>query len=122
MGRLVGIVALNNPTDLNVVFDTSYQFSIELEWCIAEVTCVMLVFCVPALPKMISEHTVLLASRCTDAWRSGTRLGRGSTHDTRNWNHGEAWPRAFGGQPSSRDRIIDEQWFQAKDTRISVLS
>lgn len=119
IGRLVGIVTLDYPTVFTEVFDTSYQFAIELEWCIAEVTCVILVFCVPALPKMISEHTVLLTSRFADAWHSWTRFGQGrrapeSTNSTKNWTQEQSWPRFIGGHPDSREHIVDEEWLQTK--------
>ena len=126
VGRLVGIVMMDYPTVFTVVFDTSHQFATELEWCIAETTCVMLVFCVPALPKMISERTVKLTDRFTDVWRSWTRLGRGSrasesTRGTKDWNKRQAWPQMIGCHPNSRDRIIDEEWLQTKHTQKSTI-
>lgn len=117
---------MDYPAVFTDVFDTSYQFGIELEWCIAEVTCVMLVFCVPALPKMISEHSVLLTSGITDVWRSWTRRGRGrraskSTNSTKNWKQEQAWPRLTSDHPDSRERIIDEECLQTKHTRTSLI-
>lgn len=97
---------------LTLPFDTSYQFAIELEWLVTELTCVLLVFCVPALPKIVSEHTVLFTSRVSNVWRSWTRLGRGSqTSDSkrsnRNWD--QAWPRTIGSLPNLRQRVTDEE-------------
>lgn len=110
VGRLHGIITMDYPTDLTHVFDTSYQFSIELEWIIAELTCVMLVFCVPALPKMISERTVLFTSRFTDIWRSWTRLGRSSrASDSKDNDMGwKEFSRPTGHVPGSRQRITEK--------------
>lgn len=117
---------MDDSTAFTEVFDTSYQFGIELEWCIAEATCVMLVFCVPALPKMISEHIVLLTNRITDVWRSWNRLYRGrraseSTNRTKNRKQEQAWPRVTGDDPDSQERIIDEEWLQTEHTRTSII-
>lgn len=115
---------MDYPTDLTRVFDTSYQFSVELEWIVAELTCVMLVFCVPALPKMISERAVLFTSRITDVWRSWTRLGRDSrVSDTKyidkNWNEfTPESPPTIGSAPcpGSRQRVTDEELLITNDS------
>lgn len=118
---------MDYPTDLTRVFDTSYQFSVELEWIVAELTCVMLVFCVPALPKMISEHAVLFTSRITDAWRSWTRIGRASQgSDTK--NNDRDWdefsprvpPRTIGSAPDSRQRVTDEELLITNDSKQTI--
>lgn len=117
---------MDYPTVFTVDFDTSYQFAIELEWCIAEVTCVMLVFCVPALPKMISEHSVLLTSRFHEVWRSWTRFGRERrapecTSSNKTWTLNQTWVRAIGGHHGSRERITDEESIHTKHTQTGTV-
>lgn len=64
----------------------------------------MLVFCIPGLPKTISERIALLISRWDDAWEAGFQP-KSSTHasDRATWNHGQ-------------ERTIDEELSQAKNT------
>ncbi|KAK7742412.1 hypothetical protein SLS53_004558 [Cytospora paraplurivora] len=131
VGRLVGIVTMDYPTSFAGVFDTPYQFSGELEWIIAEVTCVMLVFCVPALPRIISEPTIQLTARITQAWQSWTRLGRNSRASESQYSDDRKWdqvnlphhvPRANAAIPKSQQRVHDEEnlWMTNNDTETTV--
>lgn len=128
IGRLVGVTGLDYPESMDVVFDTSYQFSTELEWVIAELTCVMLVFCVPALPKIISERTTLLTGKVNDLWRSCTGRGcdshgSGSRFSIKSWNKGQTWARITGGHltGTSRERINDEESVQNQPTQPNTI-
>lgn len=113
---------MDYPTDLTHTFDTSYQFSIELEWIIAELTCVILVFCVPAIPKIFSGDANYFTNRITGAWRSWTRLRRSSrsSNDDGNYIGGDSPPSWVqihhdgGSGPESRQRgygygVVDEE-------------
>ncbi|KAF2868356.1 hypothetical protein BDV95DRAFT_621399 [Massariosphaeria phaeospora] len=100
-GRLYSTVTLDYPSDLTKPFDTTYGFSQTLLWAFAEIACIFLVFCVPALPKLFAEHGIV--SQIAASWRSWTRLGpRESSKDD---SHNVQWPRTIGSAPSTPRRV-----------------
>ncbi|KAI6089741.1 hypothetical protein F4821DRAFT_230826 [Hypoxylon rubiginosum] len=54
--------------------DTLYAIASVALWCLAEMTCMILVFCIPAIPKAFSEDHIL--GRVVTSLRSWTRFTR----------------------------------------------
>ncbi|KAI2640767.1 hypothetical protein GGS26DRAFT_176551 [Hypomontagnella submonticulosa] len=105
IGRLYATVTLDYPDDFSKTFDTSYQFSSTLAWIVPEITCVLLVFCVPALPKALGERGRVLGSRIAASWRSWTRLSRGSRNPTQSDSSNArkvVWPPTIGSAPNKK--------------------
>jgi len=77
-GRLHSMIILPySDKDKTVPFDTTYVFSQTLMWVSAECTCIFLVFCVPAMPKLFLDQGIV--SRLAASFRSWTRLSRPSS-------------------------------------------
>lgn len=91
--------------------DTSYTVSPLLLWCLAETTCVFLVFCAPMVPGAFSSTTMLgRAVASVRSWTrmvsSSSRLGGGSaggkgassgSSDVQMFqNNKQGWPKTIG--------------------------
>ncbi|RYP78426.1 hypothetical protein DL771_000611 [Monosporascus sp. 5C6A] len=63
--------------------DATYLVSGVALWCIAEQTTAMLVFCIPALPKMFHDSTLLSKIRSSFRTRSGKDEGSSWTADSK---------------------------------------
>lgn len=102
-GRLYTIVTLDYLGDITKPFNMSYKYSQTLHWTLSEVTGIFLVFCVPALPKIFAESSVI--SRITASWHSWIGLPHESSSKESNM---EISPRN-SGSPSNFPRRIAEQ-------------
>ncbi|KAI1176832.1 hypothetical protein F4777DRAFT_544396 [Nemania sp. FL0916] len=71
-GRIAPTIQNHYPKTLTETYDSSYIISQLLLWVVAEQTCVLLVFCVPAIPKVFAKDS--LGGRLLRSWRSWTRL------------------------------------------------
>ncbi|GAP93161.2 putative proteinrelated to integral membrane protein PTH11 [Rosellinia necatrix] len=86
--------------DIEYHGDATYTISPLLLWAIPEVTCVLVVFCLPAIPKAFSRRGLLF-----NTWeyiRSWTRLSSQraiKTPPSAKTNH--PWPPTIGEIPSS---------------------
>ncbi|KAF3061048.1 hypothetical protein GL218_02993 [Daldinia childiae] len=112
------VVDVFYPRTLQETFDASYVIGKVFMWVIPEQTCVLLVFCVPAVPKAFSENS--LASRALASWRSWSRVSlapRGQQNTKGSGSGNSNWAlRTIGSAPSSLRayRKVDEE-AQTKD-------
>lgn len=102
-GRLYTIVTLDYLSDITKTFNMSYNYSQTLHWTLSEVTGIFLVFCVPALPKIFADSSVI--SRITASWHSWMGLPQESPSKESNM---EISPRN-SGSPSDFQRRIAQQ-------------
>ncbi|GAB1315321.1 hypothetical protein MFIFM68171_05531 [Madurella fahalii] len=75
--------------------DSTYTISPVLLWSFPEVTCVLLVFCMPALPKTFSEHGLpYKMARSVGSWTKviRSRTTGGGDSDSNQFHPAGTWP------------------------------
>lgn len=82
---------MNYPKDTTKPFNTAYKYSQASLWGLSEVTCIFLVFCVPALSKLFEGQTN--SSWVTASWRSWMRMSRQPARKGATYAH---WPSSTG--------------------------
>lgn len=102
-GRLYTIITLDYLGDTTKPFNMSYKYSQTLHWTLSEVTGIFLVFCVPALPKIFAESSVI--SRITASWQSWMSLPQKSSSKESNM---EVSPRNSGSPSDFQPRIAQQ--------------
>lgn len=118
--------------------DTSYTVSPLLLWCLAETTCVFLVFCAPMVPGAFSSTTIL--GRAVASVRSWTRMvssssrvggggsagGKGASSGSSDiqmfQNNKQGWPKTIGSatQNHHHQRLSDEHDLYGDGDRAAV--
>lgn len=90
---------------LDYLGDATYEVSKTFIWALAELTCVLIVFCLPAIPKAFSGLKLALVGPLMASLRSWTRLR--SLGGTRKASKDDqsAWA---GRQALDRDRSLEE--------------
>lgn len=106
--------------DLSKPFDTTYLFSQTLIWIQCETTCIFLVFCVPALPKLFAQNGIV--SQIAMSLRSWTRLAPRSPS---NQSEPRAWPPTIGSASTKPRRMasglsVTEDETQTHDSSIQL--
>ncbi|KAI8633017.1 hypothetical protein F5Y19DRAFT_471275 [Xylariaceae sp. FL1651] len=126
-GRVAPTIENYYPKSLAETYDSSYIISQLFLWVIAEQTCVLLVFCVPAIPKVFAQDS--LGGRLLRSLRSWTRL-----LPTSKSNHSPpgtderavGWSfRTIGGTAPNGLRVyrkMDEQATMESSTELGVMS
>lgn len=82
---------MDYPKDTTKPFNTAYKYSQASLWGLSEITCIFLVFCVPALPKLFEGQTN--SSWFTASWRSWMRIPRQPARKGVTYAH---WPSSTG--------------------------
>ncbi|KAI0480928.1 hypothetical protein GGR56DRAFT_296886 [Xylariaceae sp. FL0804] len=116
-GRIQVMTHLTYPNNLNVTFDSSYGLAKALLWVMAEETCVLLVFCAPAVPQAWGNLR-LRPSAATKTKKSSSSSTRGTGSQSKN-----SWAlRTIGSAPSKTPayRRMDEEALTTRDDRFDT--
>lgn len=87
--------------------DTTYSASPQLLWCLAELSCVYLVFCMPMVPAAFSEKT-LLGQSVALVWSWRSRLSRSSQRNATGSSYQKSWPKIFNSSQGRGRRLSDD--------------
>lgn len=109
IGRIASTVEAVYPTP-NTTGDSSYTASPQLLWCLAELTCVHLVFCIPMVRGAFSEKTFLgRGAAALWSWRTllSSRSSPGKGSDS---SFQKSWPKIKDMAPQERGhRLYDRE-------------
>ncbi|KAH7131786.1 hypothetical protein B0J11DRAFT_520121 [Dendryphion nanum] len=120
-GRLYSTITIDYVKDASRPTDRTYKFSQTIIWAFAEITCIFLVFCVPALPKLFAERGII--SQIASSLRSWTRIrprGTGSSSSAKESGN-SSWRRNISGDRPGRYRLRDEESKPESQTELSVI-
>lgn len=109
---------MDQITSLRKTTDWTYKFSRMMIWSFAELTCIFLVFCVPALPKLVREDRYISYIKTTLRNWTGKKSKSSDTE-----SKSTSWPRTIGGASSKRPYRSADDLFntQTSLTELTVI-
>lgn len=109
-GRTAATITLTyQSTGSKAEGDTTHEVTKIFLWSLAETTCVLMVLCVPSVPKAFAEPGMLFkVASSMRSWRLLPSAKRSRQTSARNGGK-PAWPPTIGSAPGTRVyRMIDE--------------